>query len=836
MNTINFAIDLGTTNSLIAKASGKTLEVYKNPIGHKETLPSVVGFRGNKILVGDKAREYVEKDPENVFAGFKRKMGTTEMFFVKNLNENRSAIDLSALILKELKNFVHTDQQIPSVVITIPASFDTVQSNATKKAGYDAGFKEVVLLQEPIAACLAFANKQADVERKGKWLVYDLGGGTFDVAIVSISPSELSVLDHKGNNFLGGIDFDNLMVETILLPQIYKQKDFAFWADQQREKTIEFKKLYYVLLHKAEQAKKELSAHEQTEVEISLVDVHGHEQDLVLEVNRKEFNRCIEPKALYTIDLIHELLERNNFLATEIEQVVLVGGSTYIPLVRQLIEQKLKLSVDTSLDPTTAVVVGAAQYAEGKRSTYTPDVTTPSGVSHSINSALRARTSYLKTSMDLEELFMANLEGDLTNVSYRIQREDGGFDTGSKKASERLREYLPLVPGELNRFHLRLFDQLNNRIELDCEPIDITQGKYSIHGQPLPNDISLEVDNLQERTTRLELVFSKNSVLPLKKKIYREVSKTIYRTSKEKLIVNILEGPNTATPSSNQVIGVIEINAEDLSGDIIKGSDLEIQLEISESRDISVHVYVSLTDQEFKNTFSPSERYVSLSKLEEELSILKGKIKKELKEYEAAEDFELAGKLAAFLEEGTQIRTGLTTLNDSLNADEKYHLEERKRKLAQKFDALGKNKKLLVARVEYFDYKERIKSMLTTATDIKNKIESDFNKIVNAEPTFIASESALLIESKVKEMRSLYGELCFNNRETLIIMFHNLSARPLREYTNQNEAAQLITKGEGALSRQNYTELKVVNLSLLHLLPEREEESFIKNFKGTGIG
>lgn len=115
--------------------------------------------------MGDKARELTEKDPENVFASFKRKMGTSESFFVPNLGDFKTPAALSAQVLKELKNFVHTGETLDVVVITIPASFDTIQSNATQKAGYEAGFKEVALLQEPIAACLAFANKQ-DVQTK----------------------------------------------------------------------------------------------------------------------------------------------------------------------------------------------------------------------------------------------------------------------------------------------------------------------------------------------------------------------------------------------------------------------------------------------------------------------------------------------------------------------------------------------------------------------------------------------------------------------------------------------------------------------------------------------
>jgi len=208
-NTIDFGVDLGTTNSLIAKWTKGSVEVFKNPLGFKDTLPSIVGFRKDRILVGDQAKAFAEKDPKNVFSRFKRKMGTTECFKAKALEQSQTPVDLSALVLKELKSFVYTGEQVDAAVVTIPAAFDTVQSNATKEAGHKAGLKQVVLLQEPIAASLAYANKQKDRDlRNSQWLVYDLGGGTFDVALVRIADGELKVLDHEGDNYLGGSDFD----------------------------------------------------------------------------------------------------------------------------------------------------------------------------------------------------------------------------------------------------------------------------------------------------------------------------------------------------------------------------------------------------------------------------------------------------------------------------------------------------------------------------------------------------------------------------------------------------------------------------------------------------
>ena len=213
MDNINFGIDLGTTNSGIGKFQQGKVNIFKNPVGFRDTLPSVVAYRNSRILVGDKARELISVQPENVFSSFKRKMGSEHTYQVPATNESKTAIHFSTLVLKELINFVG-DEKPGSVVITIPASFDTIQSNATKTAGYNAGLQEIVLLQEPIETCLAYANTQnISINEDKVWLVYDFGGGTFDVALVNINNRELKVIDHEGNNFLGGLDIDNLVVE-----------------------------------------------------------------------------------------------------------------------------------------------------------------------------------------------------------------------------------------------------------------------------------------------------------------------------------------------------------------------------------------------------------------------------------------------------------------------------------------------------------------------------------------------------------------------------------------------------------------------------------------------
>ncbi len=362
-NTINFGIDLGTTNSAIAKFVKGEVIIFSNPQDYgRNTLPSVVSYKKDKITVGNKAKEFLEKDPKSVVGVFKRKMGTAESFKIKSINESKTPIELSAQVLKELKTFVNTGDTLDAVVITIPASFDTIQSNATKEAGIQAGFKQVVLLQEPIAASLAYANMKKEREMKdGQWLVYDLGGGTFDVALIKIKEGEMKVLDHEGDNFLGGADFDNMIVEKLVIPKILEKYSFSNLEDEMKSATGKFNAKYYVLLRRAEEAKITLSSKTSAEIVIDgFEDEEGNEVDMEIVITRSEFNELIKPNIDGTIDMIKKIITRNSLKPIDVQFTLMVGGSTYIPYVRSRVEEVLQIPANCEIDPTTAVAIGAA--------------------------------------------------------------------------------------------------------------------------------------------------------------------------------------------------------------------------------------------------------------------------------------------------------------------------------------------------------------------------------------------------------------------------------------------------------------------------------------------
>ncbi len=834
--TINFSIDLGTTNSLIAKYTAGKVEIFKNPIGLKDTLPSVVAFRKERVLIGDKAREYVERDPQNVFSLFKRKMGTDETFFAKNLDRTVTPIELSSMVLKELKNFVHTGETLESVVITIPASFDTIQSNATKKAGYEAGFREVVLLQEPIAASLAFANRSehASGDLHGRWLVYDLGGGTFDVALVEIVEGEMKVVDHEGDNFLGGLDFDSLIIERIIVPHLQKNGAFSNLFEEMRSATGKYNKLYQILLFKAEEIKIALSSQFSTELEIEVEDDNGTEHEIYLTIKREEFEACISNKVEYSMDLIKNLLAKNAVSNGEINQIIMIGGSTYIPLVKNLIQTKLGISVNQSVDPTNAVAVGAAYYAGSKTAAPQPIILEKNNQNTNDSSplgdnALTFRTSYQKATQDTDEFFTAIVTGVTTGLQYRIVREDAGFDSGFKRLTDRISEVLPLIPNMTNRFSIKISDAQNNNLNIETPVIEITQGKFNIHGQPLPNDICIEIDDFEENATKLEMIFEKNAILPLKRTLVKTISKTINKGSSDSLIINVLEGSRYSSPSSCLPLGIIEIRGTDIALNLVKGSDVEITLTISESRDLKIDALLLMTDQEYGEVFSPSARHINIEKLKTEIQEMLREARRELSHFNNSEQYELAAKVSKIETELDDMYSRLQKMRVDDVTDEKYQLEERKRKLAQALDVVLRDQQAEGVKSDYFEAKRECEHWIEKDPSKQQRFEA----ITSSEKDFLGSNNKTIIKAKTKEIEQLSWQISQKDPARVAGLFHYYSFLAYPE-DKKRDSERLIGMGEKALERKNYDEVLAVVYGLYALLPKDKEIE--DRIKGTGLG
>lgn len=814
MENINFGIDLGTTNSGIGKFQAGKVNIYKNPVGFRDILPSVIAYRNGRILVGDKARELTTAQPENVFSSFKRKMGSDHTYWVPSLTEHKTAIDFSTLVLKELLNFVG-DEKPSAAVITIPASFDTVQSNATKTAGHEAGLKEVVLLQEPIAACLAYANTQnLSIEESKTWLVYDFGGGTFDVALVNINERELKVIDHEGNNFLGGLDIDNLIVEHLFCPVLEKELGIEKLWKQMVSADSLYYKLFVELLYKAEEAKKELSVKDEVYIELELDLATKY---IEFPITRSRFNELIHPKVDETIKLTKRLLEKNQVGNNKIERIVLVGGTTYIPYVKACLQEHFETTVDSSIDPTTAIIVGASYYAGTKNKQQSVVEKTEVAKTAQLQDV---KLVYEVNSQDGEELITGLVPNEFSGY-YRITRTDGGFDTGLISFHSKFTEFVKLVPRSISFFQVKIFDK-HQSLVFEKENLSINHGVYNISGQPLPNDICLEIDDTVG-TTYLERIFRKNDILPLSKKIYKTISKTILKGSDEKLIINIVEGRAETSPASNLCVGYIEIAAEDLSSNLLKGTDIEIDFEISESRDLIVAVYISAINLEINQVFNASVRQVSLVKLTSELEKALNNVDNEISHFTYLGQETIVLALEDLRIELIELLKDLIDLEEDFITDKIYNVDERKRKALQHFDDLVRNKNLIGEISEYQELKLEIKEELLVRPNAK--IEQIFNNVIKNEQQFLSANQNAIIRSKIRDLHRVNRDLHFQKDESYIDLFYYYAYRDADDYTNEKEMSKCIERGEKAIKEANYTELKAMISALYNLLKVKPKDS-----------
>lgn len=341
-------IDLGTTNSCVAVMEGGDPKVITNSEGFR-TTPSVVAFKDGEIIVGDNARRQAVTNPNTIFS-IKRKMGTNQK--VKGNDKEYTPQEISAMILQNLKATAeaYLGEKVSEAVITVPAYFNDAERQATKDAGRIAGLEVKRIINEPTAAALAYGIDKMNKEQTV--LVYDLGGGTFDVSVLQLADGTFEVLSTAGNNRLGGDDFDQLIV-NYLVEEFMKVEN----VDLTKNKTALFR-----LREAAEKAKKELSGVTKTEINLPFIAANQNYEPvhLNLSLTRAKFEELIMPLIESTKVQVRQALKDAKITANDLDQVLLVGGSTRIPAVQDLVRRELGKEPNRSINPDEVVAMGTA--------------------------------------------------------------------------------------------------------------------------------------------------------------------------------------------------------------------------------------------------------------------------------------------------------------------------------------------------------------------------------------------------------------------------------------------------------------------------------------------
>ena len=340
-------IDLGTTNSCVAVMEGKDPKVIPNPEGNR-TTPSVVAFKDGEKIIGDAAKRQAVTN-KNTISSIKRLMGTSQK--VEAEGKQYTPEEISAMILQYLKGYAedYLGEKVTEAVITVPAYFNDSQRQATKDAGKIAGLDVKRIINEPTAAALAYGIDKTDKEQK--ILIYDLGGGTFDVSILDLADGTFEVLSTNGDTHLGGDDFDNVLVDWMA-------------DDFKKQNGIDLKKdpmALQRLKEAAEKAKKDLSGVMQTQISLPFISA-GPAGPLHLDMTltRAHFDEMTKFLVDRTMQPIRNALSDANMSPSDLDQVLLVGGSTRIPAVQEAVARELGKQPNHSVNPDEAVAIGAS--------------------------------------------------------------------------------------------------------------------------------------------------------------------------------------------------------------------------------------------------------------------------------------------------------------------------------------------------------------------------------------------------------------------------------------------------------------------------------------------
>ena len=340
-------IDLGTTNSCVSVLEAGEAKVIPNPEGGR-TTPSVVSFKKGEKIVGEAAKRQALTNP-NTVSSIKRLMGTNEK--VELEGKKYTPEEISAMILGYLKEYAerYLGEKVDKAVITVPAYFNDAQRQATKNAGKIAGLEVERIINEPTAAALAYGLEK---DHSGTILVYDLGGGTFDVSILELGDGVFEVKSSAGNGHLGGDDFDNRIVEY-LVSEFKKENGVDLSKDKMAMQRLK---------ESAEKAKKELSGVVSTQISAPFIAKGDDGEPLHLDItlSRAKFEDLIRDLVEETIPPVRDALKEAKLSASDINKVILVGGSTRIPMVYDLVKKELGKEPSREVNPDEVVSLGAA--------------------------------------------------------------------------------------------------------------------------------------------------------------------------------------------------------------------------------------------------------------------------------------------------------------------------------------------------------------------------------------------------------------------------------------------------------------------------------------------
>ena len=604
---VNYGIYIGTTSASIARMeAGVPVIIRSNTL--KDSIPMAVFVnRRGAIIVGDaamntlkserlKALKNWDSSDDNSFIEFTRTLGSDAKYESSNAKRSFSSEELLAEVLKTLLSF-EKDMEVNAAVITVPAAFKYNQIEAVRKAGYLAGLKQVEILQEPVAAAMVFGLNRKN--KDGYWLVFDFGVGAFDTALLKFSDGIIQIIDTDGNQFYGSTLIDEAIIDKIIIPYLKNRFEIdELLSDDYKSKILRNSMKFY-----AEEIKKQLSFSDETSILSNLGDIlgeddEGNELELDMTVTVSELEKAIAPVFQKSIDMSLELLKRNNLDGSKLTSLILGGKTTISPILRKMLSNQL-CKPDTSVDPMTVIVKGAALYA------FTIDLKDELKNLKRDKTKIQLEIGHEASTVETEEFVTLKIledktEGEIPDkVFAEIKRGDNAWTSGQAQITT-VGEVIEVIleKGNRNTFKITLFDERGKRLE--CEPSSFTI-LHCEEGYPivLPYNIGIAVKNEAsgelefrtikglEKSKQLPSIGSINNV-----KISNAIRPGVESDVFELAIYQGELGAEGTRAIYNHHVNTIVITGADLPALVPENSFIDIQLEVDISQNIKALISI----------------------------------------------------------------------------------------------------------------------------------------------------------------------------------------------------------------------------------------------------
>lgn len=825
---IDYGIDLGTTNSAISRIESGEAKIIKIN-GLDDTMPSCIAYNKKGVLAGKKAfavyrseqEASLSKDIEsNAFIEFKRTMGTDRKHFSSSLGKNLSSEELSAEVLKTLKSFV-TDEAVNAVVITVPAAFKNNQIDATRRAAKLSGFEHAEVLQEPVAAAMAYGleNKKKD----GFWLVFDFGGGTFDAALLKVEDGIMKVADTEGDNYLGGKNLDLAVVDEIIIPHI--QENFSI--DDILNDDIKKLKYREALKSFAEELKNELSFKSEFNLykeEGCGKDDEGEDIEIDLTITQTDLETVLSPIFQKAVDISIKLLERNNLKGSSLDSLILVGGPTFSPIIRKMLEKQI-CKPDTTVDPMTVVSKGAALYAS------TVSISEEIKEQTRDKSKIQIEIGHEASTVELEEFVTLKILTDKTEgtipekVFAEIARSDKAWSSGKVEINE-IGEVIEtqLIEGKTNGFEVTLFDDKGNILESEPKEFTIIQGIGGLNSmQGLTLNWGIEIK--KRETGKIE--FRQVSGLEQNKSLPATGTANGLKTQKQIrpgmdsdfIKIPLYQGEHGADGTRaiyNEHVYDIIISGADLPALLPDNSDVDLTISIDKSQKVSIQAYFPYLDHTSEiEVPTDTVQSVETSWLSNEIRKAKGSIE-ELKEEGIQED-----KVQKIESEINELERKFD--NSKNDVDGKQEVLTNLRKTLKNIDELSET-------TEWPKLEEELKEEFYRLEKANKDLGNDrstqvVNQLRNQLEEVLKSQDIKLGKALAEEIHSVFFQMTLVYQLINFIRQHNQHFGSYH-WKDSNRARQLLNEGLQQIGENpNTDDLHPIVVDLINLLPNDERPS-----------